>query len=59
MLNQYEKTAHLMRRAAFGARPDEIDNKVKQGLEATVEELVNYEQIEEDPSVPLQPVTSG
>jgi len=59
MLNQFEKTAHLMRRAAFGARPDEIDNKVKQGLEATVEELVNYEQIEEDPSVPLQPVTSG
>ena len=58
MPSQYEKISHLMRRAAFGARPDEIAQKVNQGLEATVDELVNYEQIPEDPAVPLAPQTS-
>ena len=47
-----------MRRAAFGARPDEIAQKVNQGLEATVDELVNYEQVPEDPAVPLVPQTA-
>jgi uncharacterized protein (DUF1800 family) len=55
MPSQYEKIAHLLRRAAFGARPDEIDNFVKQGLEATVDQLVNYEQVAEDPSIPAEP----
>jgi uncharacterized protein (DUF1800 family) len=40
--------AHLLRRAAFGARPDEINEYLKQGFEATVEQLVNYENTPED-----------
>lgn len=56
MPTQYEKIAHLMRRAAFGARPDEIEQLVKQGLEATVDQLVNYEQVAEDPSIPPLPI---
>jgi uncharacterized protein (DUF1800 family) len=59
MPSQQEKVAHLMRRAAFGARPDEIESLVQQGLEATVDSLVNYEQTAEDPAVPLQPATPG
>ncbi|MEP7272570.1 MAG: DUF1800 domain-containing protein [Acidobacteriota bacterium] len=59
MPSQYEKTAHLMRRAAFGATPAEINSKVSQGLEATVDELVNYDLVTEDPSVPVSPTTSG
>lgn len=58
MPSQYEKISHLMRRAAFGARPDEIAQKVNQGLEATVDELVNYELTPEDPAVPLAPQTA-
>jgi uncharacterized protein (DUF1800 family) len=57
MPSQYDKMAHLLRRAGFAARPDEIDNFLKQGFEATVEQLVNYEQIA-DPNVPAQPTTS-
>lgn len=50
-----------MRRAAFGARPDEINNVyLKQGFEATVDQLVNYENVTEDPSLSLSPQdTSG
>jgi len=33
--------AHLMRRAGFGATREELEAKVAQGYEATVEELVN------------------
>ncbi len=47
-----------MRRAAFGARPNEIQQRVSQGLEATVDELVNYDQVEEDASVPVAPTTA-
>jgi hypothetical protein len=40
------RAAHLLRRAGFGAAPDEIDRAVEQGLEATVDELLaeNEEQ---------------
>jgi uncharacterized protein (DUF1800 family) len=58
MPSQYDKISHLMRRAAFGARPDEISQKVNQGLEATVDELVNYEQVTEDPAVPPVPTNN-
>ena len=50
MPSQYDKMAHLLRRAGFGERPDEVDNFLKQGFEATVEQLVNYEQTA-DPNV--------
>jgi uncharacterized protein (DUF1800 family) len=59
MPSQYEKIAHLMRRAAFGATPAEINARVSQGIEATVDELVNHEQVTEDPTVPLVPATSA
>ena len=35
--------AHLMRRAGFGAPPEEIEARVAQGYEATVEELLHPE----------------
>ena len=40
--------AHLMRRAGFGANPEELERRVAQGYEATVEELI-------DPSESLLP----
>ncbi len=55
----FDKMAHLWRRAAFGARPDEINNYLKQGFEATVEQLVNWENVAEDPAIPAQPTTTG
>jgi uncharacterized protein (DUF1800 family) len=55
----YDRMAHLWRRAAFGARPDEINNYLKQGFEATVNQLVNYEPVAEAPEVPAQPTTTG
>ncbi len=33
------KAAHLLRRAGFGARPEDVDRAVKDGVEATVEGL--------------------
>ncbi len=35
--------AHLMRRAGFGATRDEIEERVEKGYEATVRELIDYE----------------
>ncbi len=40
----YGLIAHLMRRAGFGATPDEVEEKVKQGYEETVEELIEFER---------------
>ena len=37
--------AHLMRRAGFGATREELEARVAKGYEATVEELVNPEQL--------------
>lgn len=59
MPSQYDKIAHLMRRAAFGATPADINARVTQGLETTVDELVNYEQVTEEPTVPAVPSTSA
>lgn len=47
----YTKMAHLLRRTAFGARPDEINASLKQGFEATVDRLVYYENVTEDSSL--------
>lgn len=58
-VSAYDRMAHLWRRAAFGARPDEINNSLKQGFEATVDQLVNYETVAESPNVPAQPTTTG
>src|SRR5581483_5801044 len=40
----YRKVGHLLRRAGFGATPDEITAYAEKGLPATINELVNYEQ---------------
>ncbi len=56
MPSQFDRMAHLLRRAGFGARPDQINSYLNQGFEATVDQLVNYEQLA-DPAVPLQPTT--
>ncbi len=58
-VTRYDKMAHLLRRAAFGARPDEINSFLRKGFEATVDELVNYENVAEDPTIPAQPTTRG
>jgi uncharacterized protein (DUF1800 family) len=42
------KVAHLLRRAGFGATPEDIQAHAAKGLEATVDELVNYEQQPDD-----------
>ena len=34
-------TAHLMRRAGFGASRDELETRAAKGYDATVEELLN------------------
>jgi len=58
-VSAYDRMAHLWRRAAFGARPDEINNYLKQGFETTVDQLINYENVAESPNVPAQPTTTG
>ncbi len=58
MPSQFDRMAHLLRRAGFGARPDEVNTYLSQGFEATVDQLVNYEQIP-DTTVPQQPTTQG
>lgn len=57
MPTAYEKMAHLLRRAAFGARPDEIDNYLKDGFEAVVDQLLNYDSVPEPPGIPSVPIT--
>ena len=36
-----ELMAHLMRRAGFGATRDELDQRMEQGYDATVDELLH------------------
>lgn len=40
------KLAHLLRRAGFGASPTEMDEYRKLGLKATVDRLVEYENVD-------------
>ena len=41
--------AHLMRRAGFGATRDELETRLTKGYEATVEELLNPDEVEPVP----------
>ncbi|MGQ0568595.1 MAG: DUF1800 domain-containing protein [Armatimonadota bacterium] len=50
------KAAHLLNRAGFGGRPDEVDRFVRMGPDAALDELMNYERIAE--SVPPPDFTS-
>lgn len=47
-----EKAAHLLRRAAFGGSPSQIDRYVDMGLEAAVDSLVDYHRIGYDVAPP-------
>ena len=42
----YEKAAHLLRRAGFGGSPEQVRKLVDMGLAAAVDSLVDYETIE-------------
>ncbi|MDR7483177.1 MAG: DUF1800 domain-containing protein [Armatimonadota bacterium] len=42
------KAAHLLNRAGFGGRPEEVDHVLRLGPEAAVEELLNYDRIPEE-----------
>jgi uncharacterized protein (DUF1800 family) len=48
-LDEHDKIAHLLRRAGFAARPEEITAAVARGLQATVDDLINFERF---PDVP-------
>ena len=39
--------AHLMRRAGFSASPQELDRLVEIGFEATLDKLLNYEEVDD------------
>src|SRR5580765_2503929 len=43
-----EQFEHLLRRAGFGARPDELETFFKLSFNGAVDRLVNYEQIPDD-----------
>lgn len=47
----YAKAAHLLNRAGFGGRPEEIDRLVRVGVEAAVNELVDFETIPDTPMI--------
>ena len=49
------RAAHLYRRAGFGGLPEELDLAVASGREATVDRLVNFEQVS---TAPLDAVLS-
>ncbi|MFN3285201.1 MAG: DUF1800 family protein [bacterium] len=42
------KAAHLLNRATFAARPEDVERAVRQGLNATVDELLSAAQAAED-----------
>jgi uncharacterized protein (DUF1800 family) len=46
------KAAHLLNRAGFGGRPDEVDRFTRMGLDAAVDELMNYDRVSESVTPP-------
>lgn len=44
----YAKAAHLLNRAGFGGRPEEVERLVALGAEGAVDELLNYNRIPEE-----------
>jgi uncharacterized protein (DUF1800 family) len=52
------QVGHLLRRAGFGATPDELANYNNLGFEATVDSLLNYDNVQDNmastlPNIPL------
>ncbi|HET8679184.1 MAG TPA: DUF1800 family protein, partial [bacterium] len=46
------KAAHLLNRAGFGARPDEIDRVVRLGMDVAIDELIDYGRFTENVAPP-------
>jgi uncharacterized protein (DUF1800 family) len=53
-LDERTQIAHLLRRAGFGATPEELDRYLNLGLRRTVDLLVDYEQIPWDINADLE-----
>src|SRR5689334_4802300 len=48
MDQQRQLISHLLRRAGFGATPDELNQYAQLGYEGAVDRLLNYDQVPED-----------
>lgn len=46
-MDERRRIGHLLRRAGFAATPDELDHYVQMGFDATLDELLHPERIEE------------
>jgi uncharacterized protein (DUF1800 family) len=57
--SERRRVAHLLRRAGFGAPPDEVERCAAQGVEATVEELINYERVPDTLDETLRQLDGG
>src|SRR5688500_18698550 len=44
----YTRAAHLLNRAGFGGRPEEIDRLARLGPEGAVDDLINYDRVPDD-----------
>ncbi|MDR7522621.1 MAG: DUF1800 domain-containing protein [Armatimonadota bacterium] len=42
------KAAHLLNRAGFGGRPDEVERVVRMGLDASVDDLIHFDRVPEN-----------
>ncbi len=54
-----KKVAHLLRRAGFGAGISRIDYFTELGLDATLEHLLDYEQVAEGPEIDVYELTNN
>lgn len=51
-LNESDKIAHLLRRAGFAARPEEIERGATRGLQATADEIVHFDRVPDNLALP-------
>ncbi len=54
-MDEQTRIIHLLRRAGFGARPEEIEARLIQGLAATADDLIHFERTPDN----LAPPPSG
>ena len=47
LVTERQKIQHLLRRAGFGYRADELEMYVNLGLENTIEQLLNPEKVDD------------
>lgn len=53
-----DKVAHLLRRAGFGASLAQIDYYTELGLQRTLDQLINYEQVEDSSDIDVLELTN-